>query len=201
MPEGPEIWKLSKSINDFYNNSNTTSYGKHLFILDKKENWSFGLTGKVSINESNELIKINSGWLNGEITSYIDYNDSISNLGTDFMTSEEHLIRQEIDKWKKSKKKLGGMLLDQSKISGIGVAWGSEILFHCNLRPDLKCCDQDTSLLADSYFYIREKILEIYNDDLKINVNEWFDNLYEVRNMKIYKKGTKIDVLGRNWWI
>ena len=39
MPEGPEIWILSKAVNKYYGFEKTESYGKHLFILDKKENW------------------------------------------------------------------------------------------------------------------------------------------------------------------
>jgi hypothetical protein len=35
MPEGPEVWILSKAINDFYKKEATISYGKHLFILEK----------------------------------------------------------------------------------------------------------------------------------------------------------------------
>ena len=38
MPEGPEVWILSKSINTFYLNDNTSSYGKHLLVKDIKEN-------------------------------------------------------------------------------------------------------------------------------------------------------------------
>ena len=37
MPEGPEVWILSKMINGFYSNDNTTSIGKHLIIKDIKE--------------------------------------------------------------------------------------------------------------------------------------------------------------------
>ena len=46
MPEGPEVWILSKMINNFYLNNNTISVGKHIIIQDLKENWSFGLNGK-----------------------------------------------------------------------------------------------------------------------------------------------------------
>ena len=30
MPEGPEVWILSKMINEYYLNDNTISIGKHL---------------------------------------------------------------------------------------------------------------------------------------------------------------------------
>ena len=38
-------------------------------------------------------------------------------------------LQQEVNKWVKSKRKLAALILDQTKITGIGVAWGSEILF------------------------------------------------------------------------
>jgi formamidopyrimidine-DNA glycosylase len=123
------------------------------------------------------------------------------------MASKES-IKEEVDSWIKSKKKLAGLLLDQTKISGIGVAWGSEILYKANLRPDLRTCDQNLMTLADSILYIREKIKNIYEKELKENnanlkdfVNEWFSNLYEIREMEVYKKGSKLEVLGRSWWV
>ena len=115
-------------------------------------------------------------------------------------------------------------LLDQSKISGIGVAWGSEILFNADLSPDMKTCDQvltegnsGSNKLVDSMIEVRKKIQEtyeleltrtlevckIYNNDnnLRLLINGWFENLYEIREMNIYKKGSKLQVLGRSWWV
>jgi formamidopyrimidine-DNA glycosylase len=208
MPEGPEVWILSKAINTFFKEENTLSYGKHLFISDKEENWSFGLTGKVFITESDELIKMNTGWIYGDENKYENINKEIEKLGIDFMMASEEAIRKEVDSWIKSKKKLAGLLLDQTKISGIGVAWGSEILYKANLRPDMRTCDQNLSTLSDSILYIREKIKNIYEKELKANndslkdfVNEWFSNLYEIREMEIYKKGSGLSVLGRTWWV
>jgi formamidopyrimidine-DNA glycosylase len=211
MPEGPEVWILSKAINLYYatnrENQTTLSYGKHLFILDKKENWSFGLSGTVRINEA--ITKLPSGWLHGEITTYKEFDTEIQKLGIDFMTATEAEISQEIDKWIKSKKKLAGLMIDQTKISGIGVAWGSEILFRAELRPDMRACDQALGKLASSILYIREEIKNIYEKQLKDKhrealqefINEWFENLYEIREMSVYKKGSKLEVLGRSWWV
>jgi formamidopyrimidine-DNA glycosylase len=229
MPEGPEIWFLSKMINIFYSNKNTISVGKHLIIKDLKENWSFGLNGKVNINTSNELVKINDGFINGDKVKYDDYKESIQMLGIDWMFATKEELETEIAKWSKMKNKLAGLLLDQSKICGIGVAWGSEILFKANMRPDGKACEQllDKQLLDKlviSIIETREKIQDIYsvelnkimkdckiyrnndsiyrsNDKLKDFINEWFENLYEIRKTDIYKKGSKLQVLGRNWWI
>lgn len=204
MPEGPEVWILSKAINTHFNEQRSLSCGKHLFIPDKKENWSFGLTGKIQLDEKNELFKLNTGWIYGDQVKYENLEDEVSKLGIDFMNANDNLIREEVDKWIKSKKKLAGLMLDQTKISGIGVAWGSEILFKAGLRPDMRTCDQNLSTLADSILYIRNKIKNIYETELKeptTLINNWFDNLYQVREMNIYKKGSKIEVLGRSWWV
>jgi hypothetical protein len=32
-------------------------------------------------------------------------------------------------------------------------------------------------------------------------INDWFENLYQIRNMNIYKKGKKITISGRNLWV
>ena len=208
MPEGPEVWILSKAVNEFYKKDRSISYGKHLFILDRSENWSFGLTGNVALDDynKNELIKIETGWINGDQVKYENLNNELDKLGIDFMTSDENLIRHEVDKWIKSKKKLAALILDQTKISGIGIAWGSEILFRADLRPDMRTCDQVLNKLADSILYIRQQIKNIYEKELKEKgaeelIGKWFNNLYDVREMNIYKKGSKLTVLGRSWWV
>jgi formamidopyrimidine-DNA glycosylase len=217
MPEGPEIWLLSKAINKLYDTEKTNSYGKHLIVKDSKENWSFGLNGKVGITSFNELIKLDAGWINGDNVKYDNYDDTIKDLGLDWMTVSREDIEKEIEKWMKSKKKLAALILDQTKISGIGVAWGSEILFKAKLRPELKASEQNLDMLVDSMIEIRKKIQEtyilelertlevckIYNNNLKLRllIDEWFENLYKIREMDIYKKGSKLQVLGRSWWI
>ncbi len=204
MPEGPEVWILSKAINTHFNEQKSLSYGKHLFILDVNEDWSFGLTGKVQLNDKNELIKVNTGWIYGDQVKYENLELETGKLGIDFMTADETVFRETVDKWIKSKQKLAGLMLDQTKIAGIGVAWGSEILFKAGLRPDIKACDQNLAKLADSILYIRNYIKNIYEKELKdpeLLINDWFDNLYQVREMHVYKKGSKIEVLGRSWWV
>lgn len=218
MPEGPEIWILSEAINKYYHVEKTKAYGKHLFVfpsLEKMEsnkilkcgeNWSFGLTGKVKILDNNELLKIHTGWICGDQVLFNDYQEETQKLGINWVTSSETELRKEVDNWIKSKKKLAGLMLDQTKISGIGVAWGSEILFKAELRPDMRACDQVLNKLADSMIEIREKIKKEYSNQVneynsKEFINEWFENLYEIRVMTVYKKGSKIEVLGRSWWV
>ena len=133
------------------------------------------------------------------------------------MTASKEDLENEVAKWINSKKKIAGLILDQKKICGIGVAWGSEILFKADLRPDVRACDQVLTKLVDSIILTREKIKEIYdlelnrtmqvckiydnNTKLRVLINDWFENLYEIREMDIYKKGCKLQVLGRGWWV
>jgi hypothetical protein len=209
MPESPEIWILSEAINKFFHTEKTKAYGKHLFVFTNKkegENWSFGLTGKVYIQDNNELVKLNVGLIHGNKDAFNDYTIEKQKLGIDWLTCSREDLHNEVNNWTMSKKKLAGLLLDQTKISGIGVAWGSEILFRAGLRPDISACSQVLNTLVDSLFDIREKIKLKYSEEVdefkcKEFINNWFENLYEKREMNIYKKGLKIKVLGRNWWV
>ena len=106
MPEGPEVWILSKTINVFYSNDNTLSIGKHLIIKDVKENWSFGLNGKIGITCFNELVKLHAGLINGEQKKYDNYEKCVKELGLDWMTASKECLEKEIGKWINSKKKL-----------------------------------------------------------------------------------------------
>lgn len=220
MPEGPEIWILSKAINLYYKEYNknlinfkTNSIGKHLILHELKEVWSFGLTGQVKISEvDNQLYKRETGWLYGEKKQFID-NQFIVGLGVDWMEDSEDTVRIIVNRWTKSKKLLAGLLLDQKCICGIGVAWGSEILFRSGLRPDIKACEQNLNKLVNTMIEVRKEIKELYETYLSKNsghqtslkdfIDDWFLNLYEARKdmIKIYKKGTKITVLGRSWWV
>lgn len=209
MPEGPEIWILSEAINKFYHSEKTRAYGKHLFIFKNEkegENWSFGLTGKVCLLDNNVLIKLHTEWICGDNLSFDNYELETKKLGINWLTSSEAELHKEVDSWIKSKKKLAGLMLDQTKISGIGVAWGSEILFKAGLRPDMRACVQVLNKLVESMIDIRENIKKLYSkqldeDNCREFINNWFGNLYEIREMNIYKKGSQIKVLDRNWWV
>jgi formamidopyrimidine-DNA glycosylase len=210
MPEGPEIWILSEAINKLYHCEKTKAYGKHLFIFNKNstngENLSFGLNGKIAVLDNNELIKLHTGWICGDQVKFDNYDTETEKLGINWLTSSEADLHKEVDSWIKSKKKLAGLMLDQTKISGIGVAWGSEILFKAELRPDMRACDQVLNKLVESMIEIRENIKKLYSEQLHEDncrefINNWFGNLYEIREMNIYKKGSQIKVLDRNWWV
>lgn len=234
MPEGPEVWILSVAINrhfqtpqtndDFLRpidpncfNENepsstiTLSYGKHLFLLNEKENWSFGLDGKCVLTDDNQLVKPNVSWIHGQQLMYDDINNEFARLGISWFNANEDALRREVTRWNSSKTRLAGILLNQCKLSGVGIAWGSEILHRANLSPNKRACDQDLSPLADVMLQMRDEIRAIYlstlegdfKDRTKEFVNCWFAPLYEVREpyMRVYRKGTPVKILGRTWWV
>ena len=195
MPEGPEVWILAKVLN-------LQCYGKHLYVGN--EDWSFGLSGTVNLSDNNTLTKIDKGYLPGTIQPR-DNNQFVNN---DWMTADKDTLERIIKKWKNSNVKLGSLLLNQREIAGIGVAWGSEILYQLGLRPDIKACQQNICEIKFTQILLeyREKIQSFYDTysktvDTKTFVNSWFKNLYEQRNMCVYKKGTQIESGGRKWWI
>lgn len=207
MPEGPEVWILAQAINRCFSPDCSTysSRGKHLRNNETNEDWSFGLSGRVRFNDKTKTIeKINIGYVTGSIDSVAKTEPK---LGIDWLSADPTQLQAEIQMWASSKKKLAGLMLDQSKICGIGVAWGSEILHVAGLRPDLPANQQDLGNLWRFLVSKREAIMSLYKDflisseDPLLFVDLWFENLYEKRNMQIYKKGTKVEVLSRNWWI
>ena len=73
MPEGSEIWILNQAICGYYDDSEASvSLGKKLIVTNKYNQnnktiiWSFGLNGKMSIDENNLLYKsTEQNWIYG----------------------------------------------------------------------------------------------------------------------------------------
>lgn len=218
MPEGPEVWILNKAICQYYQQPISTSIGKHLIVQSgyNRENdsviWSFGLNGKISIDENNKLYKpVEENWIFGKnqiLGPSGNIRDQLALSNIDWMTATIDDINDFVNKLSKLRGRLGPALINQNKISGIGVAWGSEILYRAGLRPDDSANNQDLSRLAESIIEIREEIKKLYEIELnkyenriKDFIEEWFEKLYEIRNMKVYQVGKKITISGRTWWI
>jgi hypothetical protein len=91
MPEGPEVWILAKICE-------LPCYGKHLFVGD--EDWSFGLSGTVSIDNNNNLCKIEHGYLPGDIKPL----DKSLYTGINWITATETQLNSVIFVWQKSRK-------------------------------------------------------------------------------------------------
>ena len=212
MPEGPEVWALARAVNAYFhdNNINETvfSFGKQLIFTNAKEAWSFGLNGTVTIDTyTKQVIKLNTGYVPGEVTTNIDVNKYENSSIIDWLNATKEQLNDFVLSISKSKKMLGPLLLDQNIIAGIGVAWGSEILNKAGLLPNVKAYQQDLSKLAEVIYNIGSEIRVTYGFYVLEQVNiqlfilKWFRNLYEVRQMEVYKKGQSIAVGGRNWWI
>ncbi len=217
MPEGPEVWILSNAINRYVSKYNASAYGKHL-IFEKNElettifydivymDWSFGLTGKVHI-DGNALNKVNAGFAYGN--QYMSHNKNVltEKLGVSWMHASKEQLQTVVNSWIGLNRALATLLLDQSQISGIGVAWGSEILWKAGLRPNNKARNQNLSNLVNTLIDIRNEVQQLYSAELEKTsnvenfINTWFNNLYNIRNMNVYKIGTPIKVAGRTWWV
>lgn len=218
MPEGPEVWILNKAICKYYNKNISTSVGKHLIVQSgyNRENnsiiWSFGFDGKILIDENNKLYKpMEENWIFGKneiLNSSGNIREQLALSNIDWMTASHEELNDFVKKLSKVRGKLGPALINQNKICGIGVAWGSEILHRAGLRPDNSANSQDLSNLPQVMIQIREEIqnlyemeLNKYDDQIKDFIEGWFEKLYEIRNMKVYKVGKKISISGRTWWL
>ena len=204
MPEGLEVHALAYAIQKI--GIPCQSYGKHLYINGR--DLSFGLMGKVKLN--NGIIeKTGNHWMTGYNVACPTAEDLVltNRLGMNYATATIDDLETIIHKWGKSKRKLAVLLLDQSHIAGIGVAWGSEICHKSGLNPNLPANKQCLDNLAATMIEIRDTTWNIYKDyidkcqSLEDFVNEWFDNLYGIRQMVVYKKGTKLEIASRNWWM
>jgi len=186
------------------------------------EDWSFGLEGTVYLKykdnqkintkkttaEDFELLKIEHNAFSGDKLEFNSVEEFIKTrkLGINLLNATENDIYPIVEKWQNSRKMLGPLLLNQEDIAGIGVAWGSEILNNADLLPNVSAKLQDLTNLTDSIIYTRDKSIETYNKYVKNNnpveiVNNWFRNLYKVREMNVYKIGKSVKAYGRDWWI
>ena len=179
MPEGPEVWILGEAICSKYQSNISKSIGKHLIIpssycncnfenMELSQNdeiiWSFGLNGKIFINADDKLYKpTEENWVFGKnkiLSNTTNINNHLKISNIDWMNSDDNDMHNFIQKLSKSRGKLGPALINQSNICGIGVAWGSEILYSSNLRPELPANKQDLSKLHRVMCEIRNEITQ-----------------------------------------
>lgn len=193
MPEGLEVHHLGTMVRAAGIPART--HGKHLFVYD--QDWSFGLTGRVHY-DGTTLVKVNAGRIYGTVKT-----SETATAGVDFatatLTNFSNVVR---DVFMDSRKQLGSLLLDQTHIAGIGVAWGSEILHAAGrLHPGKPAKDQDLRGLAAAIVSIRDTALHSYRSTHDLDINGWFECLYRVRTMVVYGKGTPVVAGGRTWWV
>jgi formamidopyrimidine-DNA glycosylase len=139
-------------------------------------------------------------------------------LGIDITHSSIDIVEKRIGEWTKRKKAIGALLLDQSEIAGIGLAWACEILHQAKIAPDAKAnllSKDDVKKLAVYTLAIRNISIDTYMehiDELYINggrkamvdfINRWFRNLYKIRTMEAYQNPNSeiVHVAGRRFCI
>lgn len=217
MPEGPEVSLLCQAIRAAWampdGAARVQCHGKHLFLHDTQEDWAFGLHGTVHMSEDGALSKVGVGPLCGHIRP-LDAPD----LGIDWMTASEDALRRTIRAWSSpahgGRRSLASLLLDQHRIAGIGVAWGSELAHRAGLDPRRPACQQSMDDLTNAAIQLREHIMECMYaparvqmaaspEDARRAVNTWFHNLYAMRRefLCVYKVGTPAVIGGRTWWV
>lgn len=219
MPEFAEVFALHYALDKI--GVKTICHGKHLFLIEDGLDFTFGLNGRVSIDPNTlELLHKPSYGISGGVNEYFDIQEMISKnrLGVDLTYSSIEAIEKKITEWSRRNKTLGSLLLDQSEISGIGIAWGSEILYSAGLVPGAKASSMvplEIQRLVVHILGIRNIAINTYMDyieELWTNggrqamvdfVNNWFKNLYQIRKMDIYKNpnAAKEKIAGRDFYV
>ena len=214
MPEGPEVYMLAKAFKIL--GFEAESCGKHLLYKDlhtgKRFDISFGLVGKIQIDSNLNITKIQNDKIpSGELKEITSFKEIKSKLGVDWLKATREDIEDIVHRWSSRKKQIGALLLDQHEISGIGIAWGSEILNTSNINPNERSSIFEllnlSTPLVDAILSTREKALKLYTNVLTANaskfINNWYTNLYTAReeSMNVYKKGTEMIVSGRTFYI
>lgn len=172
------------------------TWGKHLYI--DGQDWSFGLTGNVQLDPvTGRPVKVAVGRVHGHVllgaASY--------GVGVDFCTANVAQLQSAVARfYLGSRKALGPLLLDQTLVAGIGVAWGSEVLAVAGLRPDKPALAQDLRGLPGAMVAVRDQALSTYADRVH-DVGAGFPDFYLVRHMAVYNKGVPVMVSGRQWWL
>ena len=193
MPEGIEVHHLGLMVQEA--GIPATTHGKHLFVYG--QDWSFGLTGRVAY-DGTKLVKVDAGRIYGSVVDAPPVT-----LGVDFATGSLAALAAVVkDVFMGSRKQLGALMLDQTHIAGIGVAWGSEVLHAAGaLHPGQPAKDQDLRGLAAAMCLVRDTALAEYAAKAPRDINQWFAGLYAVRTMQVYGRGTPVAAGGRTWWM
>ena len=208
MPEGPEVASLCKRLKML--GLTVESAGKHLLYKNSRDicfDISFGLVGKIKLLKTCEgqydIEKLSTSSLSGEIREIPDFESIKENLGVDWITSDHKTLFEIVDTWRSKSKKIAGLLIDQHEIAGIGVAWATEILADAGIHPTASAIDIDIDKLVESIISVRNMAMETYDnydEDPERFIDRWFMNLYFIRRMKVYKKGTEVMVYGRKFY-
>lgn len=212
MPEGPEVYLLSVHLQRL--GVPCFAYGKHIFVeINPSENKlrdiSFGLYGRVYYSKKdNVLEKVLGGPISGDdkIVTVTNISKDLG-LGPDYMSLTLEQCQALVRKWATMKRTLASIMLDQEEIAGLGVAWISEIAYRAGrLDLSLKAKDLDLRALPNTMMavqeYIKKELQDIFSTwDSETFVNGWFQNIYKVRQMLVYKKGRPVLIHSRQFWM
>ena len=208
MPEGLEVFMLGDVLR--YLDIDVKTHGKHLLYRDtagRCYDITFGLVGKINLlktSEGYDIQKLTNTALSGDIRHIPDFESIVDNLGVDWVSGTREDIERVVSSWSTRSKKIGALLLDQHEICGIGVAWGSEILHVAGISPSAMANVIDTRKLVDAILDKRDESMSQYKNisigDPEYFVSRWFGNLYNVRDMKVYKIGKEVVISGRKFY-
>ena len=207
MPESLEIASLCKRLKML--GLEVETVGKHLLYKNYRNECfdiTFGLVGKIKLIKSGDkydIEKISTSSLSGDIRQIPDFQSVIANLGIDWLSSDRESLLKVVNTWTTRPKKIAALLIDQHDISGIGVAWGSEILANASIHPSTLATEINAERLVESMIEVRETAMNVYDnykEDPEQFVSKWFINLYFIRQMKVYKKATIVLVSGRKFY-
>ena len=207
MPESPEISSLCKRLKML--GLEVESIGKHILYKNSRNECfdiSFGLVGKIKLLKTidgYDIEKISTSSLSGDIRQIPNFKSIVDNLGIDWLTSDKINLLTVVQSWSSRAKKIASLLIDQHEISGIGVAWGCEILNDASIHPSALANGINIEKLVDSMISIRESAMKVYDNydqDPEKFVEDWYKNLYFIRRMNVYNKGTVVMISGRKFY-
>ena len=150
-----------------------------------------------------DIEKISTSSLSGDIRQIPNFKSIVDNLGIDWLTSDKINLLTVVQSWSSRAKKIASLLIDQHEISGIGVAWGCEILNDASIHPSALANGINIEKLVDSMISIRESAMKVYDNydqDPEKFVEDWYKNLYFIRRMNVYNKGTVVMISGRKFY-
>jgi hypothetical protein len=210
MPEGVEVHVLARAL--VRAGIPCLAHGKHIYA--RGHDYSFGLVGRLRLErDATGALAIHKVVSPRVPSGAVEPEGPPRAAGAgnvDWATASAEELAAATATWGSRARCLGALLLDQSLVAGIGVAWGSEILHAAGaLNPVLPANAQDLRRLVPSMCAVRDAAVERYAAALEAAtdpvefVNDWFHNLYAVRGdlLAVYKSGTVVMAAGRAWWV
>lgn len=216
MPEGPEVYVLALALKSL--GFSVEAYGKHLLIVDmengNKLDISFGLAGGLKLTsfhlEKTVVQDKPCGYIK-VVENFDDVKHRSGLFGLNWLTASREELKAVVTRWSQRRKQIGALLIDQHEICGIGVAWASEILFRAKILPTDKASWFEflnlINPLVDALIEVRGEAIKKYKDflkgDMHVFVNEWFKNLYNIRQpiMQVYQTGQEVKISGRSFYV